>query len=201
MRLSVYFITPDGADDALVLAAVRGGATAVQLRDKRASDAEMTAQARRLIPVLAEAGVPLIINDRVEVACAAGAHGLHIGQGDGDPRAARAAIGRDRLLGLSVEQDAHLAALPGGVVDYLGVGPLRATATKPDHAAPIGFAGLARLTAAAAVPVVAIGGVAAADIPAIKRCGCAGIAVVSAISAAADPEAATRTLVHGWSTA
>ncbi|TCP63051.1 thiamine-phosphate diphosphorylase [Rhodovulum bhavnagarense] len=199
MNLSVYFVTPDGADDALVLAALKGGATAIQLRDKTATDAEMMAQARRLIPRLAEAGVALIVNDRIEVARAAGAAGLHIGQGDGDPRVARAAIGPDLLLGLSVEQAAHVAAIPHGIVDYLGVGPVRATATKPDHAAPIGLDGLARLvTAAAPVPCVAIGGVTAADIPDIKRNGCAGIAVVSAISAAADPQAATRSLVDAW---
>ncbi|MBK1635180.1 thiamine phosphate synthase [Rhodovulum adriaticum] len=201
MNLSVYFVTPDGADDALVLAALRGGATAIQLRDKTATDAEMTAQARRLIPHLTAVGVPLIVNDRVEVARAAGAAGLHIGQGDGDPRAARAAIGPDRILGLSVEEAAHLTAMPPGVVDYVGLGPVRATATKPDHAAPIGLDGLARLTAAAPVPAVAIGGVNAADIPAIKGCGCAGIAVVSAISAAPDPLAATRALATAWSTA
>jgi len=198
MNLSVYFVTPDGADDALVLAALRGGASVIQLRDKRATDAEMIAQARRLAPRLAEAGVPLIINDRVEVALASDAAGLHIGQSDGDPRIARAAIGPGRILGLSIETETQLAILPGGIVDYIGAGPVRATATKPDHAAPIGMPGLARIAAASPVPAVAIGGVTANDIPSIKSCGCAGIAVVSAISAAADPEAAARLLAEKW---
>lgn len=197
MKLSVYFVTPDGVDDALVLAALRGGASVVQLRDKTASDAEMLAQAQRLLPHLRAAGVPLVINDRIEVALACGAEGLHIGQSDGDPRQIRTLLGDGPLLGLSVETEAHVAAVPAGV-DYLGVGPVRATASKPDHATPIGLDGLARMVTATRLPAVAIGGVGLADIPALKRAGCAGLAVVSAISAAPDPEAAARALAEAW---
>lgn len=200
MSYPVYFVTPDGVDDALVLAALRGGVRAVQLRDKRASDAEMIAQARRLLPALRAAGVPLIVNDRLEVALAAGADGLHIGQSDGDPAEIRAALGPGPVLGLSIETEAQAAAMPAGGVDYIGAGPVRATPTKPDHAAPIGFDGLARIAAAAApVPAVAIGGVGAGDIAQIKSAGCAGLAVVSAIAAAPDPEAAARRLAATWS--
>lgn len=198
MKLSVYFVTPDGAEDALVLAALRGGATVVQLRDKRASDQEMVAQALRLKPHCVAARVPLVINDRLSVALAAGADGLHIGQGDGDPRLARAALGAGRILGLSIEMAAQLGNIPAGTVDYIGVGPIRATATKPDHAAPLGFDGLARIAAASPLPVVAIGGIVAGDIPALRATGCAGLAVVSAIAASADPEAATRALRMAW---
>ncbi|TCO71654.1 thiamine phosphate synthase [Rhodovulum euryhalinum] len=198
MTLSVYFVTPDGVSDALVLAAARGGATAVQLRDKCASDAAMIAQARRLKAQLAPLGVPLIVNDRLPVALAAGADGLHIGQSDGDPARMRAALGPDAILGLSIETEAQLAAVPPGIVDYLGVGPVRATATKPDHATPLGLDGLARIVAAAAVPAVAIGGVGAADISALKAAGCAGIAVVSTIAAAPDPGAAAHELALAW---
>ncbi|MBR9762788.1 MAG: thiamine phosphate synthase [Rhodobacteraceae bacterium] len=193
----VYFVTPDGADAALVLAAMRGGAAMIQLRDKHATDAELTALARRVLPDLRAAGVPLVINDRLEVTLAVGADGLHIGQGDGDAAEALAALAPGQMLGVSVEALAHLPALPPGV-DHIGVGPVRATATKPDHAAPIGFAGLAEITRAAPVPVVAIGGLKAADTVPVRMAGCAGIAVVSAISAAADPEAATRALVESW---
>lgn len=199
MNLSVYFVTPDGPDDALILAALRGGARTIQLRDKRATDAEMIAQARRLLPPMRAAGVPLIINDRLEAALASGADGLHVGQSDGDPAHLRAALGPDPILGLSIETEAQLAAIPANArIDYIGAGPVRATATKPDHAAPIGFDGLARIAAAAPVPTVAIGGIGAADIPRVKSAGCAGFAVVSAISAAPDPEAATRTLAATW---
>lgn len=200
MNLSVYFVTPDGAEDAVVLAALRGGATVIQLRDKQATDAEMIAQARRLLPACAAAGVPLIINDRIEVALASGASGLHIGQSDGDPRMIRAALGRDHILGLSVETLDQLAALPNNDVDYIGAGPVRATATKPDHALPIGMEGLARIVAACPVPTVAIGGVSATDIAKLKSIGCAGLAVVSAIAQAPDPELAARDMVHRWRT-
>jgi thiamine-phosphate pyrophosphorylase len=201
MRLSVYFVTPDGAEDALVLAALRGGVSVVQLRDKTASDAAMVAQARRLKPLCTAAGVPLIVNDRLAVALAAGADGLHVGQGDGDVAAMRAALGPGRLLGLSIEAEAQLAAIPPGVVDYVGIGPVRATATKPDHAAPLGMAGLAAAVARSPVPAVAIGGVGLADVAALKAMGCAGLAVVSAISGAADPEAAARALADAWGAA
>lgn len=201
MSIGVYFVTPDGCDDALVRAALAGGAGMIQLRDKAATDAEMVAQARRLLPLCRAAAVPLIVNDRLEVALTSGADGLHIGQGDGDPAQMRAALGPDRHLGLSVETAAQLDAMPAGAVDLIGVGPVHATATKPDHAAPLGLDGAARLIARSPVPAVAIGGVSVADIPALKRAGCAGIAVVSAIAAAPDPAAATRALIETWRTA
>ncbi|QCP86385.1 thiamine phosphate synthase [Cereibacter sphaeroides] len=200
MNLSLYFVTPDGAEDLeqLVAAAVRGGATLVQLRDKHRSDAELIPLARRLVAALEPQGVPLIVNDRIEVVLASGAAGLHVGQGDLGVAEARRRIGPDRLLGLSVEAPEHLEALPLGIVDYVGAGPVRATASKPDHAPPIGFAGLARLVAAAPVPAVAIGGLGAGDARAVKAAGAAGMAVVSAIGAAADPEAAARALALEW---
>ncbi|AZB58834.1 thiamine phosphate synthase [Cereibacter sphaeroides] len=200
MNLSVYFVTPDGAEglEQLVAAAVRGGATLVQLRDKHRSDAELIPLARRLVAALDAQGVPLIVNDRIEVVLASGAAGLHVGQGDLGVAEARRRIGPDRLLGLSVEAPEHLEALPLGIVDYVGAGPVRATASKPDHAPPIGFEGLARLVAAAPVPAVAIGGLGAGDAHAVKAAGAAGMAIVSAIGAAADPEAAARALALEW---
>ncbi|MWP36040.1 thiamine phosphate synthase [Rhodobacter sphaeroides] len=200
MNLSLYFVTPDGAEglEQLVAAAVRGGATLVQLRDKHRSDAELIPLARRLVAALDVQGVPLIVNDRIEVVLASGAAGLHVGQGDLGVAEARRRIGPDRLLGLSVEAPEHLEALPLGIVDYVGAGPVRATASKPDHAPPIGFEGLARLVAAAPVPAVAIGGLGAGDASAVKAAGAAGMAIVSAIGAAADPEAAARALALEW---
>jgi thiamine-phosphate pyrophosphorylase len=201
MNLSVYFVTPDAPElpvEDLVLAAVRGGSGVVQLRDKRGTDAEVTRLARRLHDLLVPFGVPLIINDRVEVMLASGAEGLHVGQTDAPVTDMRRAIGPDRWLGLSIETAAQLAAMPAGVVDYIGVGPVRATATKPDAALPIGFDGLAKIVWAAPVPAVAIGGLELADVAAVKRAGAAGLAVVSAIAAAEDPEAATRALCAAW---
>lgn len=201
LDLSVYFVTPDGCPDDLVLAAARGGATVVQLRDKRATEAEMTAQARRLRPALAALGVPLIVNDRLEVALAAEADGLHMGQSDGDPREMRAALPAGRALGLSIDSADQLAAIPEGCVDYVGVGPLRATASKPDHAAPLGLDRLAAIVAAAPSPPSPSAGPGLADVAALKAGGCAGLAVVSAIAAADDPEAAARALRDAWSAA
>jgi thiamine-phosphate pyrophosphorylase len=181
-------------------AAARGGAAFVQIRDKRASDADLAALVTRLLPEIAALGARLIVNDRVEVALAARAHGLHIGQGDGDAGAIRRRMPPEMLLGLSVETEAQARRIPAGV-DYIGAGPVRATATKPDHAAPFGFDGLARISAASGLPAYAIGGIGAGDARAVKAAGAVGMAVVSAVARAADPEAATRALITEWRTA
>ncbi|PTV97324.1 thiamine-phosphate diphosphorylase [Rhodobacter aestuarii] len=196
----IYVITDPGAPLDLATqarAAALGGAAWVQLRDKTASDADLLALARQLLPEMRALGARLVINDRVEVAIAAGAEGLHIGQGDGDVQAIRAQIGPDMILGLSIETLDQARALPPGV-DYIGAGPLRATATKPDAAAPIGFDGLAQITRAVSVPCYAIGGLGLADIPALKAAGVAGMAVVSAVTRAPDPQAATQALLQEW---
>ena len=196
----IYFITdPEASMPVLdqALAAARGGARVVQLRDKTASDTAMTRMARALKRALAPFGVLLIINDRVDVARAAQADGLHVGQGDGDIAAVRATLGAGRLLGLSIEHAGQLGTVPPGV-DYLGVGPVRATATKPDHAPPIGFDGLARIVRQTELPCVAIGGLGRGDMAAVRASGAVGAALVSAISRATAPEAATADLMREW---
>ncbi|WP_371154968.1 thiamine phosphate synthase [Jannaschia sp. 2305UL9-9] len=195
----VYFITDPGAKLSVAeqaRAAARGGAWAVQVRDKTGSDDDILRLVEGLLPEMAALGVRLFVNDRVDVACATGAD-LHIGQGDGDPRIARNRIGPNAILGLSVETAAQCAAIPD-CVDYIGAGPFRSTATKPDAAAPTGPGGLAQIVSASPVPTIAIGGLSAADIPALRGAGAVGMAVVSAISRAEDPVLATRTLVTGW---
>lgn len=180
--------------------AARGGAGWVQLRHKGLDDAAFADLARALMGRLASLGVDLIVNDRIEAARALGARGLHVGQSDGDPAAIRDRIGPDMVLGLSIEHEDQLAAIPPrGRVTYLGVGPVRATGSKADHAPPIGFDGLARISAAAGRPCMAIGGLLAADIPQVRGAGCKGVAVVSAISRAADPQAAARAFLDRWS--
>lgn len=183
---------------ALALAAARGGATMVQLRDKTADDAAITAMARAMKAVLAPLGVPLIVNDRVAAARAAGADGVHVGQGDMPASQARAIMGPGAIIGLSIEAPAQLADADWDALDYIGVGPVRATPTKPDHAAPIGMDGLAAIAAAAPRPAIAIGGIGAGDARAIRAAGAAGMAVVSAICAAPDPQAAARALMQEW---
>lgn len=196
----IYAITDPDAPlplAAQAMAAARGGAWAVQVRDKRASDADLVNLARDLLALLRPMGVKLIINDRLDVACAVDADGLHIGQCDGDPAKARARLGPHKLLGLSVETLAQCVVVPN-CVDYIGVGPVRATATKPDHATPVGMDVLAAIVAQSGVPAFAIGGVGPRDARAIKAAGAVGLAVVSAITRAADPEAATRALWVEW---
>ncbi|MGB8714273.1 MAG: thiamine phosphate synthase [Onishia taeanensis] len=173
-----------------VLAAVRGGVTMVQLRDKTASDAELIDQARRLMTALHGTGVPLIINDRLDVAIAAEADGLHIGQGDGDVAEARRKLGPNAILGLSVENSIQLAALDPQGLDYLGIGPVFVTASKQDHAPPLGIDGLTELAASSPLPSVAIGGLNASHVEAIRQSGANGLAVISAICGQPDPQAA-----------
>ena len=182
-----------------VRAAAKGGARIIQIRDKTAPDARIAALVHALLPEMAALGVCLIVNDRVEVALAVGAHGLHIGQGDGDPVAIRRRLPPGMILGLSIETEAQARHVPP-CVDYAGVGPVRATPTKPDHAAPIGFAGLARITALLPVPSYAIGGIRPGDAAALRGAGAVGMAVVSAVTRAADPVAAARALIEEWNT-
>jgi thiamine-phosphate pyrophosphorylase len=173
-------------------AAVAGGVTMVQLRDKRASTAEMIEAGRALQAVLAGTGVPLVVNDDVEATIALHADGLHVGQEDCNARSARARIGPDMILGVSVETEALAAAIDPAIVDYAGVGPVFATATKLDHKEPVGLAGLARLVAAAPVPSVAISGLKAEHAAAVLASGADGLAVVSAICGKPDPRRAAE---------
>lgn len=185
---------PDQAEQA-----ARGGATWVQLRHKTLDDAAFADLARAVRARLAPLGAELIVNDRIEVARAMGAFGLHVGQSDGDPARIRDRIGPDAVLGLSIEEMAQLAAIPRDCITYLGVGPVRATASKSDHAAPLGFGGLKAIVRAAPLPCMAIGGLTAADVAQVRGAGCAGIAVVSAISRAAHPQDAARRFLDQWS--
>ena len=199
LDLSLYLVLdPDLCRDLSMVetarAAVAGGATVVQLRDKTAGTARLVETGRALKATLAGTGALLIVNDDVEAALAVGADGLHVGQADLPARAARARLGPGRILGLSVETEAAAAEVDPSVVDYVGVGPVFATPTKPDHQPPIGLDGLARIVALNPVPAVAIGGLKAEHVPAVLAAGAAGVAVVSAICGEPDPEAAARRL-------
>ncbi|MDK4701849.1 thiamine phosphate synthase [Rhizobium sp. CNPSo 4062] len=172
-------------------AAVAGGATLVQLRDKEASTAAMIETGRALKQILHGTNVRLIVNDSVEAAIAIGADGLHIGQEDMKAANARRMIGPDMILGLSVETEALASAIDAHIVDYAGIGPVFATPTKPDHKQPIGFDGLARIVRLCPVPSVAIGGLKAEHAASVYSAGADGLAVVSAICGQPDPQAAT----------
>lgn len=181
-----------------VRAALRGGVTAVQVREPHATTAELCALSEAVQQVLAGTGVPLVINDRLDVALAVGADGVHLGQHDLAPHHARRLAGPDLVIGLSVSTEAEVAqaaALTPGVVDYLGVGPVMTTPTKPDAAPALGLDRTAALVAASPLPCVAIGGISTANASAVRATGVAGLAVVSAVCSAADPEAAAAALL------
>ncbi len=180
--------------EAVVTAAVRGGATLVQLREKDANLARVVALARALKARLEPLGVPLIINDSAAAVLAADADGLHVGQDDQPPLAARLAIGRRRSLGVSAGSLAE-ARINGLVVaDYVGAGPIYATTSKADAGQPVGPEAILKLRAFVPLPLVAIGGVTADNAAAAVAAGADGVAVVSAICGAADPEAAARAI-------
>jgi thiamine-phosphate pyrophosphorylase len=176
----------------VVAAAVRGGVTAVQLREKNCATREFVEMARRMKALLSQRGVPLIVNDRVDVALAAGADGVHLGQSDMDVADARRLLGPAALIGLSVETLAQ--GLEASACDYLGVGPIFATPTKPDAAPAWGLKQLAELRSHSCQKLVAIGGIDASNAAQVLAAGADGIAVVSAISAAVDPEGAAASL-------
>lgn len=181
-----------------VAAAVQGGATVVQLRDPDATGAELFRLGEELRDLLAGTGVPLIVDDRLDVALAVGADGVHLGQTDLPVEAARTVAGPELIIGLSTTNPAQVReaiSLPKGTVDYLGVGPIWATTTKADAKPPIGIAGLAASMAAAdgILPCVAIGGITLDNAHEVAATG-AGAAVVSAICGASDARAATEKL-------
>ena len=179
----------------VVLEAVRGGVAFVQLREKALCTRDFVTEAARLEEALALVRVPLLINDRVDVALAVGAAGVHLGQSDLPCELARELLGPEAIIGLSVECWEDVERAQTQPVDYLGVSPIFATPTKTDTHAPWGLEGLARIRAFSRHPLVAIGGMNASTARDALRAGASGIAVVSAICAAPDPQQATRELI------
>ncbi|WP_125706419.1 thiamine phosphate synthase [Lacticaseibacillus daqingensis] len=173
--------------------ALAGGATMIQLREKHRDDAAFIQTARTLQPLCAQAHVPLIINDNLAVAQAVAADGLHIGQNDQAAVAVRAALQPHQLLGVSAQTVAEAVAAEAAGADYLGVGAVFATATKPD-AVDVSLTTLAAITAAVSIPVVAIGGINETNLSQLAGRGIAGVALVSAIFAATDIQAQTAAL-------
>lgn len=180
----------------VVAAAVQGGVTCVQLREKQSDTRDFLAQAVALKALLAPHGVPLVINDRIDIALACGAEGVHLGQSDMPVQDARRLLPPDVFIGWSVETAhdvAQSALLP---VDYLGVSPVFATPTKTDTKTTWGLDGLRQVRAASPLPLVAIGGIHAGNAQDVMRAGANGLAVVSALCAAEDPALAARNLMR-----
>ena len=201
----------------IVRAAVAAGFTCVQLRAKKSTAREILALARAIYETIAAAGaearVPLLINDRLDLALAAREQGVpvtgvHVGQDDVPPEICRKLLGENSIVGLSAPREQLLAYIRErdlSAVDYLGAGPVHPTASKPDAGLLTDgtrhlrtFAELKELAARSPIPVIAGGGVTARDLPALKNTGVIGFFVISAVASAMDPAAAARELVEIW---
>ncbi len=172
---------------------LRGGATCLQLREKDLDEAAFLNEALELKALCARYGVPFIVNDSVDIAIASGADGVHVGQSDEEAAEARARIGQDKLLGVSVETVEQAVKAEQAGADYLGVGAVFPTGTKLD-ADYVSFDTLKTICSTVSIPVVAIGGISAKNVGELAGSGIDGIAVVSALFAAEDIEAAAREL-------
>jgi thiamine-phosphate pyrophosphorylase len=187
----------DGRDAlGIVSAAVAAGAPVVQVRVKGRPDRAVYDFARRIVEICAAGGATCIVNDRVDIALAAGAAGTHVGADDLPVAAVRRVAGPGHLVGGTARDPGRAAALAAEGADYVGVGPAYATATKAGLPDPLGPAGIGAVARAVGIPVIAIGGVDADRIPELRAAGAYGVAVVTAVSAAPDPAAATRALLH-----
>lgn len=178
----------------VIRAAIAGGATVVQYREKTATTRQMIEEARALRELTRQAGIPFIVNDRVDIALAVDADGVHVGQDDMPAPLARKLMGPGKIVGVSVDNLEQALQAERDGADYVGAGPIFATATKPDAAPPIGLEGLAEICRGVSIPVIAIGGINAENAGAVIAAGAAGVAVVSAVVAAPDVEAAARRL-------
>ena len=176
-----------------VEAALRGGATMVQLREKSLTQADFLQEAKTLAALCARFQIPFLINDNLEIALACNADGVHVGQDDMAPQKARALLGPGKILGVSAHTvDQALAAVKTGA-DYLGVGAVFSTATKQD-AASVPLETVREICQAVSIPVVAIGGISADNILSLQNSGVVGAAVVSALFAAEDIFSAAQNL-------
>jgi thiamine-phosphate pyrophosphorylase len=175
----------------------RGGATLIQLRDKRSSTRAMVERARQIKSLLEPFKVPFLINDRVDVALASGADGVHVGQDDMAVEDARRLLGRGAMIGLSVRTVAHATAAPLEMLDYLGVGGVFTTASKENPSPPIGIAGLAQVIEAVRrrapkFPICGISGITTDNAAQVIAAGADGVASISALSLDRDPQSAAR---------
>ena len=198
-KLKLYLVTDRDLSlgrplEEIVSEAVAGGVTMVQLREKDAATGEFVELGRRLMSLLKPLGVPLIINDRVDVALAVDADGVHIGQSDMSYADARRLLGPDKIIGLSVENMDDLLKANELDVDYVGISPVYGTPTKTDTAEPFGLEGLRKAVEMSVHPTVAIGGMNVATVGEVIAAGTDGVAVVSAICSAESPRDAAAEL-------
>ncbi|MDR1504267.1 MAG: thiamine phosphate synthase [Prevotella sp.] len=197
--LSLYLVTDRSLSlgrplETVVEEAVKGGVTMVQLREKDASTLDFYNLAMRLKSILKPYNVPLIINDRLDIALACDAGGLHIGQSDMPYSVARKLLGKDKIIGLSVESIQDAIDANNLDVDYIGISPVFGTQTKTDTAPALGLEGIGEITRISGHPSVGIGGINLTNAQDIIQAGANGISVVSAIMSAPDPQQSARQL-------
>jgi thiamine-phosphate pyrophosphorylase len=182
-----------------VMEAIRGGVTLIQLREKDVSSSEFYGIAAEMKKLAGSYQVPLIINDRLDIALAVDADGLHIGQEDLPLDIARRILGPGKILGYSVSNQAEAVYGEKNGADYLGAGPVYHTGSKETAIEPIGAGGIKRIKESVSIPVVGIGGIGMSNIVEVKESGIDGISVISAILASNDISAAARELKKAWS--
>ena len=196
---SVYLVTdprlpPGRSLEEIVAASIRGGADVVQYREKQTDTRSMIKTAKTLCDLCHRMGAYFLVNDRVDVALAVDADGVHLGQDDMPVGIARKLLGATKLIGITVHNVEELKEAEKEGAEYFSVAPVFATPTKPDHQHPLGLKGVEALALQTQKPLVAIGGINRSNAAAVIRSGAAGVCVVSAIISAADPELATSEL-------
>lgn len=193
-----YLVTDDQQDLAtlkhVVQQAIEGGVTMVQVREKHGDVRAFIERAKAVKAILKQTDIPLIINDRVDVALAVDADGVHLGQSDMPASVARVLIGPDKLLGLSIENEQQLDEADSLPIDYIGLSAIFATPTKTNTKKHWGIEGLQLALSRTSLPIVAIGGINQDNIPQLCATGVQGLALVSAICHADDPKSAARYL-------
>ncbi len=199
LDLSLYVITDSSLTRGrpligLVEEAIRGGAACIQVREKKASARELYRLSRQLRILTRASNVTLIINDRLDVALAVEADGVHLGQDDLPAEAAKSLLPQGMLLGVSVENPRQARQAREAGASYLGVGAVFSTRTKPDAGEPIGLSALAEICSSTDLPVVGIGGIHAGNARAVIEAGASGVAVVSCLMAAEQVAAEARAL-------
>ena len=197
---SLYLVTDKNLTngrplETVVEEAIEGGVTIVQIRDKKSSTKEFLSIAKNIRVITEKAGVPLIINDRADIALAVNADGLHIGQSDMPYEEARKLMGPNAIIGISATNIEQAKAAASWDVDYLGIGPIFFTNTKEDLKTPIGFEGFKSIAAVSSHPLIAIGGIKANHVQQAMQSGAAGVAVVTAIVSADSPKLAAEELL------
>jgi thiamine-phosphate pyrophosphorylase len=193
LEQAVLYLVCDGRPDDFLRRALRGGVDIVQLRIKAGTDEEILAAGQRFRAACTAAGALLIVNDHPDLAVALDADGVHVGQDDMAVARARTLVGPHRLVGLSTHSPEQIEAALGAGVDYIGVGPVYATPTKPGRP-PVGLRLVREAAQRSPLPFFAIGGIDAGHISAVRAAGARRVAVVRALTGAADPEATARSL-------